>query len=346
MLLQEANKMNKEKKTLLSGLNDESFVILFMVIIMLVVFGIACILVPNFGSASNIFAILTNNWYLVVLGIGATFIVKTGNMDMSLGGILAMANVLVAWFCQRPDATRPLDIGFGMPFWEAAVVTILCCMVIGLLNAFFIAKLHVASLIITLGTGFLARGVAQIVAHGSVRCNNIPAEFGNIGKGFVGNTPIKYSVVLMLAILIIFLIIEKKTVFGRTTYFVGANKQAAKISGLKPDKHLAMLFIINSVLAALVGIMLASEFMAGSASKGEGYEFDALCVTLLGGTSASGGFGSVLGAFIGAMLFSMVTNASGGLLLSPGWTYVLKGGVTFFAIIAQRIALDKRKGLS
>lgn len=338
--------MKKEKSGFLSKLSDETFVILFMTIVMFVVFGIACIIVPNFGTVSNVFSILTNNWYLVVLGIGATFIVKTGNMDMSLGGILAMANVLVAWFCQGTNASRPLDIGFGMPFWEASILTILLCTIIGLLNAFFIAKLHVASLIITLGTGFLARGVAQIIAHGSQRSTNLPPSFAALGKGFVGNTPLKYSVVLMLLILIIFVIIEKKTVFGRTTYCVGANKNAARISGLKPDRHLAILFVINSVLAAIVGIMLASEFTAGFASKGEGYEFDALCVTLLGGTSASGGFGSVIGAFIGAMLFSMVTNASGGLLLSPGWMYVLKGGVTFFAIIAQRIALDKRRALS
>jgi ribose transport system permease protein len=334
-----------EKKKLFSSISDESFVILFMTVIMLVVFGIACIIVPNFGTVSNIFSILTNNWYLVVLGIGATFIVKTGNMDMSLGGILAMANVLVAWFCQGKDAQRPLDIGFGMNFWVASVLTILLCMIIGLINAFFIAKLHVASLIITLGTGFLARGVAQIIAHGSQRSTNLPASFANLGKGFIKGTPVKYSVVLMFVILIIFLIIEKKTVFGRTTYYVGANKKAARISGLKPDLHLAALFVINSVLAAIVGIMLASEFTAGFASKGQGYEFDALCVTLLGGTSVSGGFGSVIGAFIGTMLFSMVTNASGGLLLSPGWMYVLKGSVTFFAIIAQRIALDKRRSM-
>ncbi len=338
--------MKIKKGGLLRGVNDETFVILFMTLIMLVVFGIACAAVPNFGSVSNIFSILTNNWYLVVLGIGATFIVKTGNMDMSLGGILAMANVLVAWFCQGTNASRPLDIGFGMPFWEAAVLTVLLCTIIGVINAFFIAKLHVASLIITLGTGFLARGVAQIIAHGSQRSTNLPASFADLGKGFVGNSPVKYSVVLMLTILVIFFIVEKKTVFGRTTYYVGANKEAARLSGLKPDMHLAWLFIINSVLAAIVGIMLASEFTAGFASKGVGYEFDALCVTLLGGTASSGGFGSVVGAFIGAMLFSMVTNASGGLLLSPGWMYVLKGGVTFFAIIAQRIALDKRKTLS
>ena len=335
--------MNNEKKSLLGRMSDENFITLFMVLVMLVVYAVGCIVVPNFGSVKNIFSILTNNWYLVVLGICATMIVKTGNMDMSLGGIVAMSGVICAWCCQGSNASRPLDTGFGLPFWAGALIAIAFCVIIGLLNAFFIAKLHVASLIITLGTGFLARGVAQIIAHGAQRSNNIPISFTNLGKGFVGNSPLKYSVVIMLVILIIFVIIEKKTVFGRSTYYVGANKQTAQLSGVNPDRHLAQIFVINSILAAIVGVVLASEYQGGFSTKGVGFEFDALCVTLLGGTSASGGFGSVIGAFIGAMIYSMVTNASGGLVLAPGWTFVLKGTVTFFAIIAQRFALDKRR---
>jgi ribose transport system permease protein len=336
--------MVKEKKKLLGAISDELFIILFMTGVLLVLFVIACITVPNFACKSNVLALLTNNWYLVILGIGATFIVKTGNMDMSLGGIVAMAGVLVAFFCQGRDASRTLDIGLGLSFFPAALLAILCCMVIGLINAFFIARLKVASLIITLGTGFLARGIAQIIARGAQRSTNLDDSFGLVGKMYVklGSTSIKLSVIIMVVILIIFYIIEKKTVFGRTTYYVGANAQAAKLSGIKADRHLGMLFVINSVLAAIVGIVLASEYLAGYSTRGRGFEFDALCVTLLGGTSIAGGFGSVMGAFIGTMIFSIVTNASGGMLLSPDWTFILKGVVTFLAIVAQRYALDKR----
>ena len=337
--------MEKKKKELLGTISDESFITIFMAGVLLLLFAIACVAVPNFASKSNVLALLTNNWYLVVLGIGATFIVKTGNMDMSLGGIVAMAGVLVAFFCQGTNATRALDIGLGLSFFPAALLAIACCMVIGLINAFFIAKMKVASLIITLGTGFLARGIAQIIARGAQRSTNLDDSFGLVGKMYVkiGDTSIKLSVIIMLVILVIFYIIEKKTVFGRTTYYVGANAEAAKLSGIKADRHLGTLFVINSILAAIVGIVLASEYLAGYSTRGKGFEFDALCVTLLGGTSASGGFGSVLGAFIGAMIFSIVTNAAGGMLLSPDWTYILKGVVTFLAIVAQRYALDKRK---
>ena len=335
--------MDKGKKGLLAGLSNESFITIFMALLLLVFFGAACLLVPNFASGANVMALLTNNWYLVVLGIGATFIVKTGNMDMSLGGIVAMAGVLVAYFCQGVDGTRVMDIGLGLPFWQAALLSILCCAVIGLINAYFIARLHVASLIITLGTGFLARGVAQIVARGAQRSTNLPDSFGILGSMYLPGTSVRISVVIMFVILIGAYLVEKKTVFGRDTYYVGANAEAARLSGVKPDRHLGALFVINSVLAAIVGIVLASEYLAGYSTRGRGFEFDALCVTLLGGTSTSGGFGSVLGAFIGAMLYSIVTNAAGGLLLSPDWTQILKGVVTFLAIVAQRYALDKRK---
>lgn len=336
--------MEKEKKKPFESMSNESFITLFMTCVLLVLFGIACCVVPNFSSKSNVLALLTNNWYLVVLGIGATFIVKTGNMDMSLGGIVAMAGVLVAFFCQGTDGSRALDVGLGLSFFPAALLTILCCMLIGLINAFFIARLKVASLIITLGTGFLARGIGQIIARGAQRSTNLDDSFGVVGKLNItlGNTSIKLSVLIMLVILFVFYIIEKKTVFGRTTYYIGANAEAAKLSGIKADRHLGTLFVINSVLAAIVGIVLASEYLAGYSTRGKGFEFDALCVTLLGGTSASGGFGSVLGAFIGAMIFSIVTNAAGGMLLSPDWTLILKGVVTFLAIVAQRYSLDKR----
>ena len=335
--------MDNKKIKGIAGLSNESFISLFMVVVLFVIFAVSSAVVPNFFTGSNVLALLTNNWFLVVLGIGATFIVMTGNMDMSLGGIVAMAGVLVAFFCQGTDGARAMDTGLGLPFWAAAILTILCCLVIGLINAFFVAKLKVASLIITLGTASLARGIAQIVARGAQRSTNLPDSFGVIGNMYLPHTSIKLSVLIMLVFLLATLFLEKKTVFGKRTYYVGANAEAAHLSGIKTERHLGTLFVINSFLAAIVGIMLASEYLAGYSTRGEGFEFDALCITLLGGTVASGGSGSVLGAFIGALIFSIVTNAAGGLLLSPDWTYVLKAVVTFLAIVAQRYALDKRK---
>lgn len=196
--------MDCKKTKGIAGLSNESFISLFMVIVLFVIFAISSLIVPNFFTSSNVLALLTNNWFLVVLGIGATFIVMTGNMDMSLGGIVAMAGVLVAFFCQGTDGARAMDTGLGLPFWEAAILTILCCLVIGLINAFFVAKLKVASLIITLGTASLARGIAQIVARGAQRSTNLPDSFGVVGNMYLPHTSIKLSVVIMLVFLLLF----------------------------------------------------------------------------------------------------------------------------------------------
>ena len=99
-----------------------------------------------------------------------------------------------------------------------------------------------------------------------------------------------------------------------------------------------------SLLAGITGILLASEFKAGVSSRATGYEFDALVISLLGGVSIAGGFGSVLGMFVGAIILAVVTSSATGLLLSPDWQFTIKGVVTFIAILAQRFALDRRKG--
>jgi len=136
--------------------------------------------------------------------------------------------------------------------------------------------------------------------------------------------------------------------FFRTTrinfpYLIGANPEAARLSGIKVARHITLLYLASGLLAGITGILLASEFKAGVSGRAAGYEFDALVIALLGGVSIAGGFGSVLGMFVGAVILSVVTTAATGLLLSPDWQFTLKGLVTFIAILAQRFALDRRK---
>lgn len=325
-------------------MSNETFITLFMIGVLLVLFFIACIFVPNFFTMNNVLNLISNNWYIIMIGIGVTFLLITGHMDMSVGGIIAMSGVLAVYFCQGAGGSQPLAIGLGLPYGVAVALALLCAMVIGAINAFFIAKLKVASIIITLGTMFLSRGIAQIVTLGAQRNTGLPKIFGVVGNASIPGTSIKVAVAIMLVMVLVAFVVEKKTVFGRRTYLIGANSQAAKLSGIKLTRHVAILYILSSLLAGITGILLASAFQAGYSSRGTGYEFDALCITLLGGTSIAGGFGSVLGTLVGALIFSVITTAATGLLLSPDWSYVIKGVVTFLAIVAQRYALDRRNG--
>ena len=328
-----------------SRISNESFITLFMIAVLVVLYGIACAFVPNFYLPQNLVNLLTNNWYVIILGIGVTFLLITGNFDMSVGGVIAMTGVLSVYFCQGVNVSQnALANGLGLPYGAAVALALLCAMGIGAINAFFIARLKVPSIIITLGTMMLARGVGQIVTQGAQRNTSLPDVFGFLGSVSIHGTSIKLAVLVMVVLVALAFIFEKMTVSGRRTYLIGANAEAARLSGVKVGRHLATLFILSSLLAGITGILLASEFKAGVSSRAMGYEFDALVIALLGGVSIAGGFGSVLGMFVGAVILSVVTTAATGLLLSPDWQFTIKGVVTFIAILAQRFALDKRKG--
>jgi ribose/xylose/arabinose/galactoside ABC-type transport system permease subunit len=334
-----------QKLRVTGRISNETFISLFMVGVLVVVFLVACLFVPNFYKPQNIINILTNNWYIVIIGIGVAFLLMTGNFDMSVGGVIALTGVLSVYFCQAANVSRNvLANGLGLPYGVAIGLALLCAMAIGGLNAFFIARLKVPSIIVTLGTMMLARGIGQVVTQGAQRNTSLPKVFGVIGNVAIPGTSLKVSVLIMVVLLVVAFIFERKTVLGRRTYQIGANQEAARLSGIKVDRHLTMLFILSALFAGITGILLASEYKAGLSGRAMGYEFDALVVTLLGGVSIAGGFGSVLGMFVGAIILSVITTAATGLLLSPDWQFTLKAVVTFAAILAQRWALDRRKG--
>jgi ribose transport system permease protein len=333
------------KNTVGGRMSNESFLTLFMIGVLVVLFGIACAIVPNFFLPQNMLNLITNNWFIIILGIGVTFLLITGNFDMSVGGVIALTGVLSVYFCQGANVSQnALANGLGLPYGLAIALALLCAMGIGAINAFFIARLKVPSIIVTLGTMMLARGIAQVITRGAQRNTSLPDVFGVVGNIAIQGTSIKISVVIMVVLVSAAFIFERMTVSGRRTYLIGANAEAARLSGITVGRHLTFLYLISALLAGITGILLASEFKAGVSSRAMGYEFDALVVSLLGGVSIAGGFGSVLGMFVGAVILSVVTTSATGLLLSPDWQFTLKGIVTFIAILAQRFALDRRKG--
>jgi ribose/xylose/arabinose/galactoside ABC-type transport system permease subunit len=333
------------KMTLTGRMSNESFISMFMVGVLVFLFAIACVVVPRFYLAQNILNLFTNYWYVIILGIGVTFLLITGNFDMSVGGVIALTGVLSVYFCQGFKVSQnALANGLGLPYGVALALALAGALCVGGINAFFIARLKVPSIIITLGTMMLARGLAQIITRGAQRNTSLPDVFGVLGNTALPGTSIKVAVLIMIGLVIAAFIVEKMTVAGRRTYLIGANSMAARLSGIKVERHLTLLYLTSSLLAGITGILLASEFKAGVSSRATGYEFDALVISLLGGVSIAGGFGSVLGMFVGALILAIVTSSATGLLLSPDWQFTLKGIVTFIAILAQRFALDKRKG--
>ncbi|MHA1548839.1 MAG: ABC transporter permease [Alphaproteobacteria bacterium] len=323
-------------------MSDETFITLLVASVAIGLFIFASILVPNFFQFLNMLNLVTNNWAVISLGVGVTFLLVSGNFDLSVGGIVALAGVLVVWFAQSTGSTNALSSGLGFPYWLAVVGALCGALAIGGLNALFVVRFRVPSIIVTLGTMMLARGVAQVITMGSQRNTNLPDEFGVLGNLTMFGTSIKLPVVLMIILVVAAAFIERKTVFGRLTYWIGANPVAARLSGIDNARHLTYLYLFSSAIAGTVGILLASEFKSGYSNRGTLLEFDALVIALLGGVAIAGGFGSVVGMFFGALILGVVTSAATGLILSPDWQFILKALAVFLAIVTQTWALARR----
>jgi len=323
-------------------MSDETFITLLVASVAVGLFLIASIVVPNFFQLLNMLNLVTNNWAVISLGVGVTFLLVSGNFDLSVGGIVALSGVLAVWFSQSTDGHNSLSTGLGLPYWLAVICALGGALAIGGLNALFVVRLRIPSIIVTLGTMMLARGIAQVVTQGSQRNTNLPDAFGVLGNMTMFGTSLKLPVVLMAVLLLIAIFIEKKTIFGRLTFWIGANPVAARLSGIDKSKHVTYLYLFSSVIAGIVGILLASEFKSGYSNRGTLMEFDALVIALLGGVAIAGGFGSVVGMFFGAIILAIVTSAATGLVLSPDWQYVLKAIAVFLAIIIQTWALARR----
>ncbi|AIW13829.1 ABC transporter permease [Vibrio tubiashii] len=322
--------------------SDQMYITMLVAGVAIGLFLVASVFVPNFFQVQNMLNLVTNNWSVIALGIGVSFLLISGNFDLSVGGIVALSGVLSVWFAQAAVGGSALSTGLGLPYWLAIIGALVGALAIGGLNALFVVKFKIPSIIVTLGTMMVARGIAQVITEGSQRNTNLPAEFGYLGNLKVFGTSMQFPVLFMLLLLAAAIFIERKTVFGRITYWIGANPEAAKLSGINNAKHITYLYLFSALVAGVVGILLSSEFKSGFSNRGLLMEFDALVIALLGGIAIAGGFGSVIGMFFGAIILAVVTSAATGLTLSPDWQFILKAVAVFLAITAQTWALSLR----
>jgi ribose transport system permease protein len=323
-------------------LSDEAFITILAGLVAVGLFIIAAVFIPNFFQPLTLLNLITNNWAVISLGVGVTFLLVSGHFDLSVGGVVALSGVLAVWFAQSAGGANALASGLGAPTWLAMILALGAALLVGGLNALFVIRFRVPSIIVTLGTMMLARGIAQVVTEGAQRNINLPSDFGLLGNLTLLGTSIRLPVALMVVLVAIAFVVERKAVFGRLTYLIGANPVAARLSGVHSARHLTSLYLFSAGIAGSVGILLSSEFKSGLSARGTLMEFDALVVALLGGVAIAGGFGSVLGMFFGALTLAVVTSAATGMLLSPDFQFILKAVAVFLAIVTQTWALALR----
>ena len=270
----------------------------------------------------------------LLIALGATFVIISGGIDLSVGYTVGFASVVVALFSNLLD---PL-LGAGLGFIGAFIVTVLACSVIGGINGILIAWLKVPPFIGTLGMYGVARGVGFLVADGTrvpVR-NEVLFEIGN-GRLF-GEIPI--PIIIAVVALLAMHYVLRQTKFGQYTYAIGGNRAAAVRAGVKVRWQLLYLYILAAVFAGLAGIIYSGRFSAGSPDAGEPLLLNAIAAVVIGGASLFGGSGNVIGTLIGALIIAVIEYGLVFINLPPFYQFI---GVGFVIIISVLIDQSRSK---
>ncbi len=264
-------------------------------VVLFIVFGF---LNPTFASSKNIGNLLRQIAPIVLIGIGQSFVLITGNIDLSIGSVVGMSCMISATLMTK-----------GVNPWVAVVITIICCLFVGLINGQLVAKCKLPPFIATLGTMTISRGIAQIVN------NNYNTD--SIGEGaktfrdvfYYGKTLGLYNTIWIAIILwAVFNFLLSRTRTGRHIYAVGSNIEASKLSGVSIVGTTVKAYLVSSFCAAVVGLIICATSGMGTMDAGNMYEMYAVAASVIGGVSTLGGQGILLGTIIGAAIWGVLQN--------------------------------------
>lgn len=266
---------------------------LFLVLVIVAVVGV--VTAPGqFADSSNVLTILKSAAVIGVVTVGMTFVIIGGGIDLSVGALVALTSV---W------ATTGATQSFGV--WGMVFTAILVGAIAGLVNGSLIAYGRVVSFITTLAMLVSARGLAQRISNKRTQIVRDP-EFRSIGSETVLGVPM--LVVVLTVVVLIGWILLNRTTFGRRTFAVGGNLEAARLAGINVRMHTMWLYVVSGICCGIAGIMMVARTTTGSSTHGNLYELDAIAAVIIGGTLLSGGKGTLIGSMLGVLIFTSMTN--------------------------------------
>ncbi|SER40046.1 monosaccharide ABC transporter membrane protein, CUT2 family [Faunimonas pinastri] len=284
-------------------------------IVLCVIFSVAN---PRFLQVNNFLNIMQQVTVVAIAAFGMTYVILLGEIDLSVGSIIAVAGMVGAQ-C----------FAFGLGFVPTVVITLLSGVVMGGINGFVSAKMRLPSFIVTVATMGIFRGVVSLPTGG------LPAPINN-DTWLLLSIDDLFGVPLMvwiLAVLFVFnWVLLSKTVFGRRAYLTGGNREAAIYSGIRVDRLKIVIFMISGVMSAISGILLSSRLSSAQTNSGMGYELDAIAAAVLGGTSLAGGAGSMIGTLLGALMIGVINNGMNMLSVPYFYQLIVKGVVIILAV--------------
>jgi len=290
-----------------------------------------------FMTQDNIIGILQSTTVIGVLAIASTFIIITSGIDLSVGVLMTFCAVMAGVFM--------VNLGLLMPLGIALAIGMGC--VCGAISGLAITKLKVPPFIATLGMMMLLKGVSLIIT------NTRPIYFSDV-EGFdqialgsligdlIPSFPIPNGVLIMFIVAVVCAVVLNKTALGRYTFALGSNEEAVRLSGVNVDRWKVIIYTFAGGICGIAGLLIASRLNSAQPALGQGYELDAIAAVVIGGTSLSGGVGTILGTIIGAFIMSVLINGLRIMSVAQEWQMVLTGLIIILAVYTDNLRRNKK----
>lgn len=327
------NKVLQQRKALVHPDAIQKIFALGSLIALLIVFSI---LSPNFFTFSNLVGVMLATAVIGILALGVTFVIITGGIDLSIGTVMTFSSVIAGVFITYWHANTIVGVFAGIAAGG------LC----GLVNGILIAKFKLPPFIATLGMMNVTKGLSLIITGTKPIYFNSSKTFPQIAMGsvlgdIIPGFDIPNSVLIFFVLAIVAGFILSKTILGRFNFALGSNEEATRLSGVKVNKWKMLIYMLCGLFCGVAGILMASRINSAQPALGPGYELEAIAAVVIGGTSLSGGTGTIFGTFIGAFIMSVLTNGLRILSVAQEWQTVVVGAVIILAVFADTLRQRK-----
>jgi ribose transport system permease protein len=283
----------------------------------------------NFLTVDNGLNVLRQISINLCLSIGMTMIILSGGIDLSVGSVLAFAGAFAAGLLKNGLSVPGSDHVLQFTVLGAIVGGIAVGAALGWVNGVMITRFRLPPFVATLGMLSAARGLTRLWT-GGFPITDLGPDFTYMGIGYWLGVPL--PVWISAALVAAFVVVARRTRFGRYLYAVGGNERAAKLSGVNVERVKRRVYLLGGALAGVAGLLATARQNAADPKIGVGYELDSIAAVVIGGTSLSGGRGSILGTVLGCLIIGVLNNGLVLLGVSPDWQLVVKGGVILFAV--------------
>lgn len=292
------------------------------------------VLSDRFLTPDNGWNILRQISVNLCLSIGMTLVILSGGIDLSVGAILALAGAVAAGLLKNGLAVPGTDLLLQFTVSGAILAGLVVGGAAGWANGFAITRFQLPPFVATLGMFSIARGLTMLWT-GGFPLTGLGDSFGHLGTGAFLGMPM--PVWIMLVLTAVFVVVTKRTRFGRHLYAVGGNERAARLTGLNVSRIKIAVYTLAGALAGVAGLIVTARLDSAQPNAGLGYELDSIAAVVIGGTSLSGGRGSVTGTVLGCLIIGVLNNGLFLLNVSPFWQQVIKGVVILLAVALDRM---------